>query len=75
MSSNEPEKPENIVEGIQREQKRCREELLPEYDALGAVGAFGAMMIRADIEEGDKAIASGDVILILQAFARLKECQ
>lgn len=64
----------NIIEGIQEQQKRCRE-LLEQYKTIGPVGAFGTLMINRDIEEGDKAIASGDVVRMLGAFKALEGCK
>ena len=64
----------NIIEGIQDECNRCRE-LLKQYAEIGPVGAFGAMMIQKDIEEGEAAIASGDPIRCIAAFKALQGCK
>lgn len=65
--------PENIIEGIQRQQRRCME-LLVEYKRIGPAGAFGTLMITRDIQEGDAAIASGDVVRMLRAYKALEGC-
>lgn len=71
----EPTKSRNIIEGIQDEIKRLQTWILPEYVKLGAVGTFGKTMIEQAITEGNAAIASGDVVAMVQAYARLQGCE
>ena len=40
---------------------------------IGPAGAFGAMFIRASLKRATEALASGDVILMIQALEDLKE--
>lgn len=63
----------NLIEGIQREQNRVRE-LIPLYVEIGPAGAIGAALMRAAVDQGDKAIASGDVLKMLRAYKDLEEC-
>lgn len=63
----------NLIEGIQEQMNRCRE-LASEYDKIPA-GAFGAAMIRQDIANGEKAIASGDVVEMVSALKALEGCE
>jgi len=63
----------NLIEGIQQEQKRVRE-LLTMYEEIPQ-GAFGAIMLKQVIAESEKAIASGDIVLMVQCLAELKECE
>ena len=65
---------ENLIEGIQSECNRVRE-LLPEYEAIGAAGQFGLLMLKADIAEGEAAIASGDVVRMVGALKALQGCE
>lgn len=65
---------ENVIEAVQRECNRVRE-LVKDYDELGSVGVFGATMLRQDIQEGEAAIASGDVVRILAALKSLQGCE
>jgi len=62
----------NLVEGIQEELKRCRE-LRQMYEDIGPAGAFGKMVIDNSIKEGEAAIASGDVVRMMRAYADLKQ--
>lgn len=65
----------NLVEGIQAQCNRVRDELLPVYDSLGPVGAFGALMLREAVKEGEAAIASNDVVRMVKAYQSLKSCE
>jgi hypothetical protein len=64
----------NIIEGIQTQCDRCRE-LVTQYEQIGPVGAFGKLMIERDITEGEAAIASGDVVRMVQAYKALEGCK
>lgn len=63
----------NLIEGLQEEMNRVRE-LLKEYEAIGAPGVFGTIILKAEIKNAEAAIASGDVIHMLQCYESLKEC-
>lgn len=62
----------NLIEGLQKEMNRCRE-LKKEYEKI-PTGSFGATMIQVDINNGERAIASGDVVKMLSAYKKLQEC-
>lgn len=62
----------NMIEAIQKEQKRVRE-LLTQYEAIPE-GAFGAMMLKQALKAGDVSIATGDVVGMITALQNLKEC-
>lgn len=64
----------NIIEGIQAECARCRE-LLKVYEGIGPVGSFGRLMISRDIENGEAAIASGDIVAMVEALRALQGCK
>lgn len=53
------------------EQARCRG-LLGEYKAIGDEGAFGAMMLENLLARADVAVASGDVVAMLQSYEEMK---
>jgi len=53
--------------------ERARE-VLSQYAAIPQ-GAFGAACIRRDIAEAERAFASGDVVAIIRAYAKLREIQ
>ncbi len=61
---------ENLAQGLVRELNRNRE-LLVAYKEI-PTGAFGAFMIEADIEAGEKAQGNDDVVAMLLAFEKLK---
>ena len=64
----------NLIEGIQQQCNRVRE-ILPHYEEIGPAGAFGLMMLKRDIAEGEAAIASGDVVRMMRAYEALKGCE
>ena len=64
----------NIIEGIQKQQQRCRE-LIGNYEEIGPSGSFGKMMIQQDIDYADRAIAEGDTIEMIAAYQRLEACK
>lgn len=57
---------------IQTEIKR-NYELLEAYKSIGSAGAFGTMMIQADLDAAHKALQDNDTIAILQAYNKLKD--
>jgi len=62
----------NLAEGIAAEMERVTL-LLKEYDQLpNNAGIFGSTIIREDLKNATKALASGDVIAILKAYESLK---
>jgi hypothetical protein len=62
----------SIGEEFPKEQARCRE-LLHEYHLIGPSGVFGVAMIEATLRAADEAMASGDVVAIVQAFKAMKD--
>lgn len=62
---------ENIIEGIQRQCARIRDEVLPLYDEIPA-GRFAASMMRNSIQDAEAAVASGDVIAMVKAYHDLE---
>lgn len=66
---------ENLAEALPLEMARVRDELLPEYDALGAPGVFAAAVLRHDLDDASRALASGDVVAMLRAYEALRDAQ
>jgi len=56
-----------------KEQARVRK-LLHAYHEIGPPGMFGAMMLEQALREADEAAISGDIVRILRAFQKLKDC-
>jgi hypothetical protein len=48
--------------------------LLTHYASLGPVGMFGAEMLRQALKTASEAMASGDPIMMIRAYQKLKEC-
>lgn len=64
----------SLGEDFPKQQARVRE-LLVEYRKIGPAGAFSAMMIGAALAEAEKAAISGDVVAIMKAYKKLKDCE
>jgi hypothetical protein len=60
-----------LGDALPKEIARVRE-VLGHYKELGPVGMFGAMFIEQDLQAADRAVMSGDVVAMLQAFETLK---
>lgn len=61
-----------VGEAIVDELKRNRELVRIYQELPNGAGTFGAMMINADIDAAEKALAENDVIAILQSYEKLK---
>ena len=64
----------NLIEGLQREANR-RRELLPQYEAIGPAGTFGATLLKLDILRAEKSIAGGDVVEMVATYKELSEAK
>ena len=58
---------------LPKEMARVRDEVLPEYLAIGAPGTFAVTMIRMNLDKAATAMAEGDVVAMLRAYKALKE--
>ncbi len=65
----------NIIEAIQAQCRRVRENLLPAYAEIGPAGHFDAAVLKLAVQEGEAAIASGDAVRMVQALKRLEDCE
>lgn len=63
----------NLIEGIQQKCNYIRDTIIPEYEAIGPAGRFGKIMLQEDIRKGEAAIASDDVVQMLQVYRELEE--
>lgn len=63
----------SLGDDLPKEIERCQE-LLVAYAEIGPVGNFGAAMIKQDISRAVKALASGDVVEMIQSYEALKGC-
>lgn len=63
-----------LAEALPEEQARVRR-LIGIYKSLGPTGAFGAMMLEQALRVADAAVMSGDVVAMLHAYEKLKDCQ
>lgn len=61
-----------LGEALPLEMTRVRDKLLPVYDATPG-GQIAAAMMRADLDQAQRALASGDVVEMIRVYESLKE--
>ena len=64
---------DTIGDDLPRQMARVRDEILPQYAAIGQGGIFGATMIRHDLDIAAKAMAEGDVVGMIRAYQRIRD--
>ena len=55
-----------------REMTRIRDEVMPAYQEIGPPGAFALLMMRADLDKAQKAMAEGDTVEMIRVYESLK---
>lgn len=63
---------DSLAEALPKEMARVRN-VLGHYHAVGTAGIFGAAFIEQDLAAADRAVMSGDVIAMIQAYQKLQE--
>lgn len=58
---------------LRKEMARVRDEVMPAYNEIGAAGAFALSFMRADLDRAAAALAAGDVVAMIKAYAALKD--
>ena len=66
---------DTVGDALPREKARVRDEVLPHYVEIGPVGAFGALMIRQDLDRAARAMATGDTVEMIRCLQALRECK
>jgi hypothetical protein len=65
---------ENLVGGLHRQIVRVRTEVIPRYREI-RTGWPAAFIMEKLVEQGEKALAGGDVVEMVRAYKRLEDCQ
>jgi hypothetical protein len=65
---------DTVGDDFPRQQARVRE-LVGAYRAIGPAGSFGAVMLEQTLQRADRAMASGDLVAILQSYEELRGCE
>ena len=63
---------DTLGDALPREMARVRDEVLPEYLAIGPPGMFAATMMRKALDDAAKAMAAGDTVAMIRAHEELK---
>lgn len=61
-----------LAEALPMEMARVRDELMPQYLAIGPAGAIALAMMRADLDRAAKAMMAGDTVAMLRVYESLK---
>jgi hypothetical protein len=64
---------ESLGTALPKEMARVRDEILPEYIAIGPAGMFAANLMRADLDAAAKAMIEGDTVKMIEVYQSLKE--
>ena len=67
--------PIRLGEALPKEMARVRDEVLPHYLAIGNAGLFAVAVMRSDLDAAAKAMAEGDIPLMMAAYESLKGCK
>ena len=71
MSDNVSEST-TLADALPREIERVRDELMPQYKAIGNPGILAYTMMQLSVKAAERAIAAGDVVAMLRAYQDLK---
>ena len=64
---------DTLGDALPKEQARVRALIIQYRDpGLGGAGEFAARMMEADLQSADKAVMSGDLVAMIQAYQALK---
>ena len=66
---------ESLGEALPREMTRVRDQVMPQYIAIGPPGAFALAIMRAELDAAQKAMIEGDTAAMLRLYETLKGCE
>jgi hypothetical protein len=69
------DQPMTLGDALPREMALVRDEVLPHYLEIGTAGMFAVAVMRSDLDAAAKALAEGDIPLMMEAYKSLKGCK
>lgn len=66
---------DTVGDALPREMARVRDELIPQYIALGPPGMFGLMMLQQALNRAANVMADGDTVGMIRSLQELKGCE
>ncbi len=72
VAADDRSETESLGTALPKEMARVRDEVLPEYLAIGPAGQIAVAIMRANLDLAAKALAQGDVVEMLRAYEALK---
>lgn len=64
---------DTLGDALPREMARIRDDVIPAYESIGPAGGLAIAMMKRDLDSAARALASGDAVEMLRAYAELKE--
>ncbi len=62
-----------LGDALPAEMARVRDVLMPQYLSIGPAGGFALVMMRASLDRAAKALAEGDLPLMIRAYEELRQ--
>lgn len=63
----------SMIEEIQKECNKLRDEYIPAYRSIGPAGNFAIAMMQSTITTAEQAIANGDCVQMIRSLQDLRE--
>lgn len=63
---------DTLADALPREMARVRDVVMPAYQEIGPVGAFGLAMMRHSLDNAARAMAAGDLVAMIRALEDLR---
>jgi hypothetical protein len=64
----------NLIEAIQQQQTRFRDELIPAYEEIGTAGQFALQLtLKPLLTASEQAIASGDAVDMIRVLQQMRD--
>lgn len=61
----------SLAEALPARMKEIREVIIPAYQSVGPAGLIAVAMMQNDLTTAEKALASGDVVAMIQSYQGL----
>lgn len=63
---------DTLGDALPREMARIRDEVMPAYQGIGPAGGFALAMMRRDLDEAARAMAEGDIVVMMRCLESLR---
>jgi hypothetical protein len=63
---------DNLGTALPKEMSRVRDEMIPQYLAIGPAGNFAIAVMRNELDRATRALAEGDLEAMIRSYVALK---